>query len=208
MNQYRLLLLLRHAIGQGVEKVEKVEQAIVSLTSGRFAEAETEAVDARYIYPVDIWFRAQASAEVEQAWQVAEGLLSRIAEEARQQGAEPWLASIGAEVQENPNAPERTAYFESHGYREVSYSEERFEALAKREGIPYLGMSQPMLAYAERHNVSVRGFFNTQPNRGHWNEVGNVAAADIVFDELLERSAVIRSGRAKGLQTRRPGPDR
>jgi hypothetical protein len=76
----------------------------------------------------------------------------------RQQGAESCLASSGTEVQSNPNTPERTAYLETPDHREVSYSEERFEALAKREGMPDLGMAQPMLGYAERHNVSVRGF--------------------------------------------------
>jgi hypothetical protein len=208
MNQYRLLLLLRQAIGEGAEKVAKVEAEIVTLASGRSAEAETEADDERYVYPVDIWFREHANPEVEQAWQVAEGLLGRIAEETRQHGAELWLGSIGTEVQENPDVTERTAYLKTRGYEAVGYSEERFEALAKREGIPYLGMSPRMLAYAERNNVSVRGFFNTPPNRGHWNQVGNAAAAGIVFGELFEHSAVIRSLRAKGLQANRSGPDR
>jgi hypothetical protein len=208
MNQYRLLLLLRQAIGEGAEKVAKVEAEIVTLASGRSAEAETEADDERYVYPVDIWFREHANPEVEQAWQVAEGLLGRIAEETRQHGAELWLGSIGTEVQENPDVTERTAYLKTRGYEAVGYSEERFEALAKREGIPYLGMSPRMLAYAERNNVSVRGFFNTPPNRGHWNQVGNAAAAGIVFGELFEHSAVIRSLRAKSLQANRSGPDR
>jgi hypothetical protein len=68
-------------------------------------------------------------------------------------------------------------------------------------------MSPRMLAYAERNNVSVRGFFNTQPNRGHWNEVGNSAAAGIVIGELFERSSVIRSAQAKSLQAHRTSPD-
>ena len=207
MNQFRLLLLLRQALGEGAEKIEKLECEIGAIVKGTSAEAETDDNE-RYVYPVDIWFRPHASAEVEQAWQVAEGLLGRMAEEARQHGAELWLASIGTEVQENPNAAERTAYLAAHGYQEIAYSEERFEALARREGIPYLGMSHRMLNYAERNRVSVRGFFNTGPNRGHWNEVGNAAAAGIVIDELLERSRVIRGARMKSLQAHRTSPDR
>jgi hypothetical protein len=109
---------------------------------------------------------------VEQAWQVAEGLLGRLAEQARQHDAELWRTPIGT------------------------------------EGIPHLGMSCPMLDYAERNHVSVRGFFNTPPNRGHWNEVGNAAAAGIVIGGLFERSAVIQSTRANSLQAHRAGPDR
>jgi hypothetical protein len=208
MNQYRLLLLLRQALGEGAEKIGRMEGEIGALAKGTFAEAQAEADDERYVYPVDIWFRAHASAEVEEAWQVAEGLLGRIAEEARQHGAELWLATIGTEIQENPDVAERTAYLTAHGYQEVAYSERRFETFARREGIPYLGMSRPMLDYAEGNHVSVRGFFNTPPNRGHWNEVGNAAAAGIVIGELFERSAVIRSARAKSLQAHRAGPDR
>lgn len=208
MNQYRLLLLLRQAVGEGIERVERVEQRIGAAIEGQSAEAETESDDERYVYPVDIWFRAHASAEVEQAWQVAEGLLGRIADETRHHEAELWLASIGTEVQENPNTPERLAYLESHGYQAVGYSEERFAALAKREGIPFLDMSPRMLDYSERNQVSVRGFFNTPPNSGHWNEVGNAAAAGILLHELFERSAVIQNARARSLQAHRAGPAR
>jgi hypothetical protein len=208
MNQYRLLLLLRQAIGQGAEKLQKVEGDIGALARGSSAEAQTDGDDDRYVYPVDIWFRAHASAEVEQAWQVAEGLLGRMVEEAHQHGAELWLGSIGTEVQENPDPAVRNAYLETHGYHQIAYSEERFEAFAKRAGVPYLGMSRRMLDYAERHHVSVRGFFNTPPNRGHWNVVGNSAAAGIVGGDLFERSTVIRAARARSLQAHRNGPDR
>ncbi len=208
MNQYRLLLLLRQAMGEGVRIVEAMEEEIGALTNGRPANAKVESDDEHDVDPVDIWFRAQANAEVEQAWQVAERLFGRIAAETRQHGAELWLASIGHPLQEDPNAAERTAYLESHGYQITAYSEERFEALARREGIPYLGMSPRLLAFAERNHVSVRGFFNTGPNQGHWNEVGNAAGAGILASELLEYSSVIRSVRTKSLQERQASLDR
>ena len=208
MNRYRLLLLLRQAMGEGVRTVEAMEEEIGALTTGRPANTEIESDNEHEVDPVDIWFRAQANAEVEQAWQVAERLFGRIAGEARQHGAELWLASIGHPLQENPNAAERIAYLESHRYRITAYSEERFEALARREGIPYLGMSPRLLAYAERNHVSVRGFFNTEPNQGHWNEVGNTAAAGIMASELLEHSSVIRSVRTKSSPERQASLDR
>ena len=195
-------------MGEGVRIVQAMEEEIGALTNGRPANTQIESDDEHDVDPVDIWFRAQASAEVEQAWQVAERLFGRIAAEARQHGAELWLASIGHPLQENPNAAERTAYLESHGYRITAYSEERFGALARREGVPYLDMSPRLLAFAERNHVSVRGFFNTGPNQGHWNEVGNAAAADIVASELLEYSAVIRSVRTKSLKERQASLDR
>ena len=133
-----------------------------------------------------------------EAWQVAEGLLRLIAEDTRRHGAELWMASIGPAVQESPDARNRMAYLEAQGYSGGNYSEDRFETFAKGERIPYIRISPRMLAHAERHGVSVRGFFNTPPHQGHWNVEGNSAAAGIVGDELLARSNVLRMLREAG----------
>lgn len=108
------------------------------------------------------------------------------------------MASIGPAVQESPDARNRMAYLEAHGYSGGNYSEDRFETFAKGERIPYIRLSPRLLAHAERHGVSVRGFFNTPPHQGHWNVEGNSAAAGIVGDELLERSNVLRMLREAG----------
>lgn len=185
MNRYRLLLVLRQATDQGLHRLRALRAMPTSASAGG---GEPDANKS----PMDIWFRAPASVEVHEAWQVAEGLLRVMAEDMRRHGTELWMASIGPAVQENPNAPDRTAYLASQGYSGSHYSEDRFETFAKQERIPYIRLSPRMLAHAERHGVSVRGFFNTLPNQGHWNVEGNAAAAGIVGDELLARSDVLR----------------
>jgi hypothetical protein len=191
MNRYRLLLVLRQATDHGLDKLKAVRAATKTASAGA---AEHDANKS----PMDIWFRPPASADVHEAWQVAEGLLRVIAADMRQHGAELWMASIGPAVQENPDAQNRMAYLEAQGYSGGNYSEDRFETFAKEERIPYIRLSPRILAHAERQGVSVRGFFNTPPHQGHWNVEGNSAAAGIVGDELLERSHALRTLREAG----------
>jgi hypothetical protein len=194
MNRYRLLLVLRQATDHGLEKLEAL---------GAVTRSASAAEPDRDTFPMDIWFRPPARAEVHEAWRVVEGLLRLIAEDTRRHGAELWMASVGPAPQENPDARGRTAFLEENGYSGVNYSEDRFERFAKGERIPYVRISPRMLAHAERHGVSVRGFFNTTPNSGHWNVEGNSAAAGIVGDELLARSDVLRVLREAGSRQER-----
>jgi hypothetical protein len=188
MNRYRLLLLLHQATSEGLDRMTEWVHA---LPRG-FSAVPNNASAPHRIYPVDIWFGPPSDPEVERAWQVAEGLLRLMAEDTHRHGAEFWLVSIGTEIQESPNALDRTSYAEAHGYtRLTSYSEDRFEMFAKGQRIPYIRLVPGMREYAERNNVSVRGFFNTSPNRGHWNEYGNAAAAGIIADALREGSDVL-----------------
>ena len=191
MNRYRLLLVLRQATDHGLDKL-KALRAVTRTASVGAAEFDANKS------PMDILFRPPASADVHEAWQVAEALLRVIAEDTRQHGAELWMASIGPAVQENPDGPNRTAYLASQGYGSFTYSEDRFETFAREKHIPYIRLSPRLLAHAERHAVSVRGFFNTPPHQGHWNVEGNSAAAGILGDELLARSDVLRRLREAG----------
>jgi hypothetical protein len=180
MNRYRLLLLVRKATQDGVDR-ERAKLSFMRRPTGQ-----------RQYNPMDTWFQPPATAEEQNAWYVAEGLLSLAIEDARHHGAEFWLASSGTEIEDNPNASQREAFFKEHNYG-VTYAENRFGVFATTEGIPYIRLEPDLLQYAESNMTPVRGFFNTQPNRGHWNERGNSAVACIVADRLLKGSDVLRS---------------
>jgi hypothetical protein len=192
MNHYRLLLLLRKATQDGVsQELERL---------GRM-DGSSQRSDYN---PIDTWFRPPTTPEEEKAWRVTEGLLKLNIADAGQHGAEFWLASSGEEIEDNPNADVRETYFRAHNYR-GTYAEDRFDSFAAREGIACIRLEPGLLQYAEEKRVSVRGFFNTGPNTGHWNEDGNWAVASIVADRLLAGSNVIRSLRAVPISMYVPG---
>ena len=183
MNQYRLLLLLRKATQDGLQR----EVAKMRDLTHRPATSDNG------FNPMDAWFLPPSSPELEQAWDVAEGMLTLMIEDAHRHGAEFWLATIGTDIEDNANPAERAAFLKLHGYDGVNYAEDRFQNFAKQEGIPFIRMEPQLLEFAERNQLSLRGFFNTQPNRGHWNEHGNDAAAQIVTDSLIARSSVLQA---------------
>jgi len=177
MNHYRLLLLVRAALQEGVSQ---------ELSEFGFTDRRSQ------YNLMDGWFRQPASPEEEKAWQVSEELLRLSFQDVREHGAEFWLVSIGAEIEDNPNESERKAYFEEHHYS-ATYAEDRFDAFAAQEGIRHIRLEPGLLRYAEENAVSVRGFFNTAPNTGHLNELGNSAAANIIADHLLKDSNVLHA---------------
>ncbi len=135
---------------------------------------------------MNMWLRAPSSPEQENAWQIADGILGLMARNAHDHGAEFWLSAIGPEIEENPNATDRTRFLQSQGIPSFDYSERRLKSIAATYGIKFISLESPLAEYAERNHVSLRGFFNTRPNYGHWNENGNAAAAAIVADKLLQ----------------------
>jgi hypothetical protein len=183
MNRYRLLLLLRKATQDGLQR----EMAKMRGRTQKAAPAGNR------FNPMDAWFLPPSSPELEQAWDIAEGVLKLMIEDAHSHGAEFWLATIGTDIEDNANPAERAPFLKSHNYEGMTYAEDRFQAFANREDILFITMEPRLLDFAERNHLALRGFFNTQPNRGHWNEHGNDAAARIVTDELIARSSALQA---------------
>jgi hypothetical protein len=77
-------------------------------------------------------------------------------------------------------------FLSAHGIENFDYSETRLRSIAAAHDVKFIPLEGPLTEYAERNQVSIRGFFNTRPNYGHWNETGNAAAAVIVANSLLQ----------------------
>ena len=172
MNQIRLFQLVRKATQDGIPR------EIAQLSGSRRRTRNTNILN--------MWLHPPASPEQANAWQVADRILGLMAEGARDHGAEFWLSAIGPEVQDNPNATAREAFLQKERIKTFDYAENRLQSIANVHGIGFIALEHPLLEYAEHNHVSLRGFFNTRPNYGHWNENGNNAAATIVADKLIE----------------------
>jgi hypothetical protein len=187
MNRVRLLQLFRQATGQGLPReLERLEATYLKpKIEAEFPGVNTES-------PTDrTWLRPASDPETEQAWQVTEALLSAMAEDVHEHGAEFWTSSIGLDIEDNPNPEARLAFLRSHHIEGFNYSHLRFEHFAEAHHIAYIPLEPRVVNYGERNKAQLRGFFNTPPNEGHWNEIGNLAVAEVVADDLMMRSAVI-----------------
>lgn len=170
MNRIRLLQLIRKATQDGIP------QEIAKLKGEKRSRKENI---------LDMWLRPPDSSAQHHAWKVADGILGQMAEDARVHGAHFWLSAIGPEIEDNPNEVEKVKFLRAHGIDNFDYAETRLRSIAAAHGAKFIPLEEPLAEYAERNQVSIRGFFNTRPNYGHWNETGNAAAAMIVANSLM-----------------------
>lgn len=178
MNRIRLLQMIRKATQDGIPQK-------VAVARGKKRSRNKNILD-MWIYP------PQSDAQHD-AWSVAEAVLVEMHNQAHQHGAEFWLSATGPEIEENPNSAERNIFLENHRIDSFSYAEQRLESFAASHQIQFMPVEPQLLDYAQKHEISLRGFFNTRPNFGHWNEQGNAAAAEIISEYLLRDSPALQA---------------
>jgi hypothetical protein len=180
-NRVRILQLLRVAQQANWQKA-----FVWSRTATPAAEAPRRA---GYM---STWpYRAPATPELAKAWEITEAILDRMIVAAREHNAEFWLIQIGNDIEEDPRDSEREEFLRVNELTDFRYASERYAEFAARHRIFYIDLAPPMREYAQRTGEPLRGFFNSRPYKGHWNEAGNAVAARIIETELLSKSHVL-----------------
>jgi hypothetical protein len=127
------------------------------------------------------------------AWDITEALLSKMIASAKEHGAEFWLIQIGGDIEEDYRDSERDTFIRANKLSGFNYASKRYAGFAAKHGVSYLNLSPAMRDYAASAQLPLRGFFNTQPFKGHWNQDGSEAAAKIIGNELLRSSRFLAS---------------
>jgi hypothetical protein len=99
--------------------------------------------------------------------------------------------------QVDPDAEKRAATMRELQVSNLFLADELFDAHLSKEGVLHSIIAPKMLAYAEEHNILLHGFKNRPRNSGHWNEAGHAAAGQLVAQELIARSNVLRAADRK-----------
>jgi hypothetical protein len=123
---------------------------------------------------------------LEEAWHVTEGLLLAIRDESRAHGAQFRIVTLANRPQVIPDLEKRTAFMRSLGVTDLSYADQRINALGAREGIPVTNLAPALAAYAESHREFLNGFNATNLGGGHWNETGHRLAAETLAANLCD----------------------
>ena len=123
---------------------------------------------------------------VEEAWRVTEGLLIAMRDEAKAHSAELRIVTLANRPQVNPDLQKRQVLASSLGVHDLSYADNRINALGAREGIPVTNLAPALSEYAETHHVFLNGFNKTNLGGGHWNETGHRLAAETIAASLCQ----------------------
>jgi lysophospholipase L1-like esterase len=114
----------------------------------------------------------------EEAWQITEALVLRIAESVARSGARFLVMNVPYAVQVYPDPQVRAALQARLGVEDLFYPDRRIGALAARAGFQAVAMAPHMQRLAEESGVYFHGFDNVGMGRGHWNAQGHRAAAE------------------------------
>jgi hypothetical protein len=120
-----------------------------------------------------------------EAWQVTEGVLRMIRDEAASHRARFYVVTLSSGFQVDPDPAERERAREQLGLDDCFYPDERLAAFLRREGVPTLPLAPAFQRFAEDRHVYLHGFrANGTLGRGHWNEDGHRLAGKLIAEWL------------------------
>ncbi len=125
------------------------------------------------------------------AWRVTEGLIATMRDEVRARGAEFLVVILSNDVQVLPKQQSRENFIKGIGGGDLFYANRRLKEFCEREGIDVLSIAEPMLAYAEQHEVYLHGF-GREIGNGHWNPAGHAVAAGLITEKVCEMQGALR----------------
>lgn len=167
INRLRLLQLAN-------EVHSRWRQRTAATTAG---DADQAGVDQRALAP-------PSDAAWSAAWETTEELLRQCHRVTSARGVPFFLVSIGHDVQVDPDPARRAAWCQRLQVADLSYADQRLQAIGAREGFPVITLAEPMRRAAEQQHTPLHGFANTPLGQGHWNAAGHRRAAELVSDAM------------------------
>lgn len=125
-----------------------------------------------------------------EAWRVTEALLTVMHHEALAHNAVLRIVTLANRPQVIPDPQKRLEFTNSLGVSNLSYADERINALGAREGIPVINLAPALSQYAETQKVFLNGFNERNLGGGHWNETGHRVAAETIAEGLCSSSGL------------------
>jgi hypothetical protein len=125
---------------------------------------------------------------------VTEGLLAKMRDEVKGQGAAFRVVVLATRPQVLPDLEKRAELQKKLGVNDFSYADKRIQEFGAKQNIPVTLLSPVLSAYAEEHRLYLNGFNEHNWGIGHWNETGHRLAAEAILTDLCDGSAA--SGKA------------
>ena len=176
INASRLLQVVQAARNAIAERAETAAQRRNETQEGTPATAEIGLDDGCFLPPEN------------PAWQAAWELTDRLIEQCHLETASHdklfAVMPVTVGVQVHPDPTYRQAYAQRIGTENLLYPNRRLRALGADLGFAVIPIVEEMADYAERRDVFLHGFPNTELGQGHWNEEGHRLAAEICARKL------------------------
>jgi hypothetical protein len=124
---------------------------------------------------------------LQNAWNVAEISLRRMAEECRTHGAEFWIMPLDFHLQADPDPVSKARRLQNFGITDVHYPDRRLMQFAKGLNAHTFWLSPLLEDYATSHRTSLH-FITSYGTFLHYNLLGHRVIADMILEELRRGS--------------------
>jgi hypothetical protein len=129
------------------------------------------------------------------AWALTERLLAQLRDEVRASGATLMVISLSSGIQVHPDPAVRAEFVRARDIKDIFYPNHRIEKVAAQLGLRSILLGPSFLEAAERDRAYFHGFPNTRMGAGHWNEAGNLMAAEVVAARLCGKTQGLAQGK-------------
>lgn len=134
----------------------------------------------------DAVYAPPATPQWDEAWRVAEDLITEMHCEVEAKGARFLVVTLANPIQDFPDPKYRAAYLKAVGGTDLFYPEHRLSELGARNGFPVLNLAPDLQGYADRHHAFLHGFPNTRMGEGHFNALGHRIAGELIARWLCD----------------------
>jgi hypothetical protein len=124
----------------------------------------------------------------EDAWTLTERLIAKMNAFASRQGTRFAVTMVTHSAQIHPDASVRRNTQDALGVKDLFYIERRMDGLGKRHGFQVIPLGYELQKRADEGKVYFHGFKNVGMGRGHWNEEGHLAAAELLAAGLCAQA--------------------
>jgi hypothetical protein len=155
---------------------DKTQQGTQDETKGAAAASEELGID-------NVVYREPADQTWNDAWRVTEGLIVQMRDEVTARHAKFVVVTLSNGIQLYPDANARQVFLKRVGASDLFYPDNRIKKLCVSESIPVITLAPEMQAYADQNKVFLHGFGANLGN-GHWNQLGQRLAAELISQRL------------------------
>jgi hypothetical protein len=187
-------------MGRWIRDHSRVIQAInqghhgfkIWLAARRARHASTTSAENRNAEPAseelgidNVIYRKPGDETWNNAWNLTEQLLGQMRDEVQDHGAKFVVVTLSNGIQVYPDPNVRQIFMKRVGVDDLFYPDNRIKGFAEREHIPVITLAPEMQVYAEQNRVFLHGFGSNLGN-GHWNQLGQRVAGEMIAGKVCE----------------------
>ncbi len=143
--------------------------------------------------------------EIEQGWEVLDGLTLAMRDQAAAHGAEFWTIASDDAFQVNPDPKVAEELQRKMSAPNLDYGDHRYDSFLSAHHINHIHLEPALQAYVRRTGAYLHGGPKMPRGEGHWNVLGHEVVSQIVASDIETQSASFKQWQSSRTALERAG---